>query len=79
MARMQGLTRGGGLLARISFLFTHWRMGKVVTPLRIHALSTGVLWGMTQMQTGQELASKLSRRLKLLAQLRVAWLVGCPF
>lgn len=79
MARMRGLTRGGGLWARISFLFTRWRMGKVVTPLRIHALSTGVLWGMTQMQAGQELAGKLPRRLKLLAQLRVAWSVGCPF
>lgn len=78
MARIKGEQKGG-LLARLAFLVSRWRLGKVITPLRIHALSTPVLWGMTQMMSGQDKACALPRRLKLLAQLRVAYRVGCPF
>lgn len=78
MARIQGVQKGG-LLARLTFFISRLKYGKVVTPLRLHARSTPVLWGMGQMQAGELLAGALSRELKLLAQLRVAWRVGCPF
>lgn len=78
MARIQG-KRGGGLYARLAYWVSRLTLGRVIEPLRIHAHSAPALWGMTQMQASQKAAKRLDPRLKLLAQVRVAQLVDCPF
>ena len=45
MARIEGITKGGSLLARIAFFFSKRKVGKVTTPLRIQALHTQILTG----------------------------------
>ncbi len=78
MSRLEGVKKGGWF-ARLVFQVSRWKLGKVVTPLRIHAYSTPVLFGFGQMQTALEAAKTLDPKLKLLAQLRVAQRIGCPF
>ncbi len=78
MSRIEG-KKGGSLYARLVFWVSQRTLGRVIEPLRIHAHSPGALWGMTQMQASQKAAKGLDPRLKLLAQLRVAQMVDCPF
>ena len=79
MSRINGITRGGSLIARIVFFFSKRKVGKVTNPIRIMALNTPILWGYGQMELGQEKAKGVSHTIKLLADLRIATLVGCPF
>ena len=79
MPRIKGVTKGGSLLARLSFWLTRKKIGRVVVPVRIHALHTRLLFGYGQMEMAQEKASGVSERVKILAQVRVATLIGCPF
>jgi hypothetical protein len=50
MARIKGVISGGSLLARIAFFLTRRKVGRVVTPVRIHALHTPILYGYGQME-----------------------------
>ena len=79
MSRINGITRGGSLIARIVFFFSKRKVGKVTSPIRVMALNTPILWGYGQMELGQEKAKGVSHTIKLLADLRIATLVGCPF
>ena len=79
MARIDGVTRGGALLARIAFFMTRRRLGKVIRPIRIHALLGRLLYGLTQMEMAQEKLRTVSTVVKSLAQLRTAMIIGCPF
>ena len=79
MARINGITKGGSLIARITFFFSKRKVGKVTTPIRTMALNTPILWGYGQMELSQEKAKKVSHTIKMLADLRIATLVGCPF
>ncbi|MFN7962744.1 MAG: hypothetical protein U0002_15855 [Thermoanaerobaculia bacterium] len=79
MARIPGITRGGSIVTRIAFFFSRKRVGKVVAPLRIHALSQPVLYGYGQMELALEKARRVPAGLKQLAQIRAAGKIGCPF
>lgn len=79
MARLTGVERGGGLLARLAFFLTRRRLGRVPRPLRIVALHPRLLMGYGQMELAQDKAASLPPALKKLAQVRVAMRVGCPF
>ena len=79
MARIEGLQRGGGLLARLAFWLTRRKVGRVVTPVRLHALHSAVLFGYGQMELAQEKSKRVPADLKALGQVRVALRVGCPF
>ena len=79
MARINGITKGGSLIARIVFFFSKCKVGKVTNPIRTMALNTPILWGYGQMELSQEKAKKVSHTIKMLADLRIATLVGCPF
>lgn len=79
MARIDGVTEGGSLLARIAFFFTRRKVGRVVRPVRVHALHTRLLQGYAQMELAQDKASRLPAALKALAQVRVSMRIGCPF
>ncbi len=79
MARIDGVTRGGSLLARIAFFMTRRRLGKVIRPIRIHALHGRLLYGLAQMELAQEKLHTVPTVVKSLAQLRTAMVIGCPF
>ncbi len=79
MARIDGVTHGGSLLARIAFFMTRRRLGKVIRPIRIHALHGRLLYGLAQMEMAQEKATSVPVAVKALAQIRIAMRIGCPF
>ena len=79
MSRIDGVTRGGSLFARIAFFLTRRKVGRVIKPVRVHALHTTVLLGYGQMELAQEKAKRLPAALKSLGQILVATRIGCPF
>ena len=79
MARIEGVNRGGSILARLAFFFTRRKVGRVIKPVRIHALHRRLLMGYGQMEMAQEKAGTVPDVVKCLAELRVAMLIGCPF
>lgn len=84
MARIIGAPRNqGGPLRRLFvglvYSLTQRKLGRVVMPAQVTAHHPRILWGYGQMEQSQ-LGSKLvDAKLKGLAELRVATLVGCPF
>jgi hypothetical protein len=79
MPRIEGVVRGGSLLARIAFQACRRKVGRVVRPVRVHALSTALLAGYGAMETAQEKARRVPELVRMLANLRVATRIGCPF
>jgi hypothetical protein len=79
LPRIEAPKRPGTLLARLAFWLTRRRTGKVVTPVRLHALHSAVLFGYGQMELAQDKARRVPADLKALGQVRVALRVGCPF
>ncbi len=79
MARIEGVTRGGSLLARLAFFFTKRKVGRVVRPVRVHALATRILAGYGPMEMAQDKARRVPQTIKMLASVRVATRIGCPF
>jgi len=84
MARISGAPRNqGGLLRRlfvgIVYSMTRRRLGRVIMPIQVTAHHPRVFWGYLQMERSQMGSKLVAEKLKGLAQLRVATLVGCPF
>ena len=80
MARLQGVRDGeGGILARIAFWYSRRKLGRVVTPVRVYALHPRLLRGYGNMEMTLEKTRMVEARLKLLAAVKVATRVGCPF
>lgn len=79
MARIQGVERGGSLLARIAFILTRRKVGRVIRPVRIHALRSPLLMGYGRMETAQQRANRVPAALKTLGSIRIATRIGCPF
>ena len=84
MARIHGAPSNQGgpfrrLFVSLVYSITRRRVGRVVMPVQVAAHHGRVFWGYLQMEQSQ-LGSKLvDPKLKALAELRVATLVGCPF
>jgi hypothetical protein len=84
MARIPGAPRNQGgpirrLFVGIVYAFARRRLGRVIMPIQVMAHHPTVLWGYAQMEQSQASSKLVDRRLKGLAELRVATLVGCPF
>lgn len=84
MARISGAPRNqGGLLRRlfvgIVYSITRRRLGRVIMPIQVTAHHSRIFWGYLQMEQSQMGSKLVDEKLKGLAQLRVATLVGCPF
>jgi len=84
MARIPGASRDqGGLLRRlfvdIVYSLTRRRLGHVIMPTQVTAHHARILWGYGQMEQSQMASKLVDHKLKGLAELRVATLVGCPF
>jgi hypothetical protein len=84
MARISGAPRNqGGLICRlfvsIVYSLTRRRLGRVIMPIQVTAHHPRIFWGYLQMEQSQMGSRLLDQKLKGLAELRVATLVGCPF
>lgn len=84
MARIPGAPAGrGGLLRRLYvglvYSMTKRRLGHVIMPLQVTAHHGKIFWGYTQMERAQMGSHRVDHKLKVLAELRVATRVGCPF
>ena len=84
MARIHGAPRNqGGLIRRLFvgmvYSLTRRKLGRVVMPIQVTAHHPKVFWGYVQMEQSQASSQLIDRRLKGLAELRVATLVGCLF
>jgi hypothetical protein len=84
MARMSGAPRKqGGLIRRllvgIVYFLTQRRLGRVIMPIQVTAHHPRIFWGYVQMEQSQMSSKLIDAKLKGLAELRVATLVGCPF
>ena len=84
MARIPGAPRNqGGLFRRLFVGVVYWltrrRLGHVVMPVQVTAHHPNILWGYGQMEQSQLTSKLVDHKLKGLAELRVATLVGCPF
>jgi hypothetical protein len=84
MARISGaaLKRGGffnRVFQRIVYSLTRKRLGRVIMPVQVTAHHPKIFWGYVQMEQSLSSSKLVDHKLKGLAELRVATLVGCPF
>lgn len=80
MARLDGLTdQDAGALVRAVFRAAAKRVGEVPDPLRIMARSRGVMWAAGGFEMGFGRARRVEDRLKTLASLKAASMIGCVF
>lgn len=80
MARIEGLSeRSAGLLARFAYWFSRRRFGRVPEPATVMAHHPWVLVGSGAFELTLERSRLLEERVKALAEIRAATLVGCPF
>ncbi len=84
MSRIPGapINQGGlfhRLFKRIVYSLTRRRLGRVIMPIQVTAHHGKIFWAYLQMEQSQMGSKLVDHKLKGLAELRVATLVGCPF
>jgi len=84
MARIPGFSANQGgplhrLFVKLVYSKTRRRLGRVIMPIQVTAHHGKIFRGYVQMERSQMGSHLVDSRLKELAQLRVATLVGCPF
>lgn len=80
MARIDGVRdEEASFVQRRVFGVAAKQAGAVPDPLRIMAKSSGTMWGAGLFQMGFDRAQSVPARLKTLACLKVASMVGCVF
>lgn len=84
MARIPGAPRNQGgpirrLLVGTVYSLTRRRLGRVIMPVQVAAHHPKIFCGYIQMEQSQASSKLVDAKLKGLAELRVATLVGCPF
>jgi len=71
--------KDAGLLRRFAYRFSRRRFGKVPEPVRATAHHRKVLLGMGAMELALNRSDLVDARLKKLAEMKVALVVGCEF
>ncbi len=71
--------RGAGLFIRLAYWVARRRLGRVPTPLGIMAHSRRVLMAAGAFELAAERARAIDPRLKALAELKTATIIGCRF
>ena len=80
MARIQELEKvGANFFVRFAYWLTKRKLGRVIVPVKIVAHHPRLLRAYAHMELGQEAANSVDVRLKVLVQVKVAMLIGCPF
>jgi hypothetical protein len=78
--RIKEMSEGrGGLLVKVAYWFSLRRFGKIADPIKVMCHHLWVLLGSGAFEMAFERAKKVDTRLKELAQIKVAALVGCPW
>jgi hypothetical protein len=80
MARIEGVpAQKASLATRIVYWLCRRRFGKVVEPLAIVSHHRWLARGYGAFEFAREKSRLVGARLKLLAELKAATLIGCPF
>ena len=84
MARIRGAPANQGgpfrrLFVGLVYFLTRRRLGHVIMPVQVTAHHSRLFWGYIQMEQSQMSSRLVDPKLKGLAELRVATLIGCPF
>lgn len=80
MSRIKGAeAKRADLVVRFAYWFTRRKFGRVMQPVRVTAHHPRLLRAVGSMEMGQEAARKVDASLKMLAQVKTAMLIGCPF
>ena len=80
MARIDGVPESkAGLLVRFAYWFSRRRLGRVPEPLAVAAHHPKILQAYGAYEFALERARLVDKRLKALAGIKAAALVGCPF
>jgi hypothetical protein len=80
MARIRGLEAGEtNPLSRFIYWMTQRKLGRVALPLKVTAHHPRLLLALGQMEMGQQAAHSVDHKLKALAGIQAALLIGCPF
>ena len=80
MTRILGVPeKDAGLLGRFAYRFSRCRFGKVPEPMRVTAHHRNVLLGTGAMELALDRSRLVDARLKKLAEMKVALVVGCEF
>ena len=80
MTRIHGVPeKETGLLGRLAYRFSRHRFGKVPEPVRATAHHRNVLLGTGAMEFALDRSGLVDTRLKKLAEIKVALIVGCEF
>ena len=78
--RIEGVSKSkASLFVRLIYWFSKRRLGKIADPLRIIGHHSRVMFGYGMFELAYERATLVESRLKDLAQIKAATLVGCPF
>ena len=78
--RIEGIPKNkASLFVRLAYWFSTRRLGKVADPLRVTGHHPWVSFGYGIVELAGERAHFVESRLKELAQIKAATLVGCPF
>ena len=78
--RIEGVSKSrASLFVRLAYWFSRRRLGKVADPLRLMGHHSWVSFGYGMFEFAGERAHCVEARLKELAQIKAATLVGCPF
>jgi len=80
MARIRGVEPNeASPLTRFIYWMTQRKLGRIVSPLKVSAHHSRLLVAYGQMEMGQQAAHSVDAKLKALAEIKVALLIGCPF
>jgi len=80
MARIRGVeAKEAGLVTRFLYWMTKRKVGRVIVPFKVTAHQPRLLTALGQMEMGQQAVKAVDAKLKTLAGIKAATLVGCPF
>jgi hypothetical protein len=80
MARIRGVEDNeAGLFTRFLYWMTKRKVGRVILPFKVTAHQPRLLLAVGQMEMGQQALRTVELKLKALAGIKAATLVGCPF
>jgi hypothetical protein len=80
MARIRGVEANeAGLFTRFLYWMTRRKVGRVILPFKVTAHLPRLLVAVGQMEMGQAALRTVEPKLKALAGIKAATLIGCPF
>ena len=80
MARIEGVTaRRAGIMQRLAYWYARRRVGKVPEPMAVKAHHPWIFRAYGAYEFALERSRRVDGKVKALASLKAAALVGCPF